>query len=155
MGINNAPQRDTNLNKSNTNKWNQQDARVTYERLSTARIFSTDTSLHTFHRRPFIQPWYRDLGNLGSPANNLLFTPDYRVGPTLGYHVFDIYRFNVDSLGYYNTSRPYSVFGYQLGSRLEQVASLFHTQNVRPNWNVAVDYRKTNSPGFYKLQRDE
>lgn len=152
--IQNAPQRDTNLNKSNTNKWYTGDARVWYEKLGTARIFYPDTSIHTFHRRPYVQPWKRDLGNLGSPVYDLMFTPEYRVGPTLGYHVYDVYRFNVDSLGYYNTNRPYSVFGYNLGSRLEQVASLFHTQNIRPNWNVAVEYRKTNSPGAYLIQRN-
>ncbi len=151
--IHNAPQRDTNLNKSNTDKWKGADARLTYEKLHTSRIYTTDTATHTFHRLPFLQPWKRDLGNLGSPALNLQFTPEYRVGPTLGYHAFDAYRFNVDSLGYYNTTRPYSVFSYRLGSRLEQVASLFHTQNIRPNWNFAVDYRKTNSPGFYRIQR--
>jgi hypothetical protein len=152
--IYNAPQRDTNINKSNTNKWNQQDANVSYQKLGSARTFYPDTSIHTFHRRPFIQPWKRDLGNLGSPINNLFFTPEYRVGPTLGYHVYDPYRFNVDSLGFYNTNRPYSVFTYQLGSKLEQVAGIFNTQNIRPNWNFAVDYRKTNSPGYYKIQRN-
>jgi hypothetical protein len=151
--IQNAPQRDTNLNKTNTNKWKNAETQIHYEQLNSSVIRVPDTPIHVFHRRPFLQPWKRDIGNLGSPANDLMFTPEYRVGPTLGYHVFDAYRNNVDSLRFYNTTKPYSVFIYQLGSRLEQVASVMHTQNIRPNWNFAVEYRKTTSPGFYKIQR--
>src|SRR5205823_5715550 len=29
-----------------------------------------------------------------------------------------------------------------------------HTQNIKPWWNFAIDYRKVNSPGFYKIQRN-
>lgn len=82
-----------------------------------------------------------------------MFTPENRVGPTLGYHVFDVYRFDPDSLNYYNTNKPYSAFTYRLGSKLEQIAGITHTQNVKPNWNFYVAYRKINSPGFYNIQR--
>ena len=152
--ISNAPQRDTNANKSNTSKWKDENANITYRKLNSLRTYIPDTSLHTFQRNQFTEPWYRDLGNLGSPVNNLLFTPEDRVGPSLGYHVYDVYKFNVDSLRFYSTSRPYSVFSYQLGSKLEQYASILHSQNVRPNWNVTFDYGKLNSPGFYKIQRN-
>lgn len=151
-GALNRVQKDTS--KTNTNQWRNESANITYEKLNSAKRYIPDTSLHTFHRQPFSQAWYRDLGNLGSPANSLLFTPEYRVGPTLGYHIFDIYRKDVDSLNFYNTTRPYSSFGYILGSKLEQLASIQHTQNVKPNWNFAVDYRRITSPGFYKIQRN-
>jgi len=146
--------RDTNANKSNTNEWHNETANISYKYLNSDIDHTPDTSLHTFHRRPFSQPWYRDLGNLGSPTQNLLFTPEQRVGPTLGYHVFDIYRYNTDSLKYYNTTKPYSNFTYQLGSKLEQMAYVQVTQNIKPYWNVAAEYRKTSSPGFYKMQQN-
>ncbi|MCW3121556.1 MAG: hypothetical protein JWQ38_1048, partial [Flavipsychrobacter sp.] len=148
----NRPVKDTS--KSNTNQWKDDLVNITYEKLNSARTYIPDTSLHTFHRSRFTQPWNRDMGNLGSPVNNMVFTPEYRVGPTLGYHIFDVYRFDADSARFYSTNRPYSVFSYQLGSKLEQVAGIMHSQNIRPNWNFAVEYRKTSSPGFYKLQRN-
>jgi hypothetical protein len=40
-----------------------------------------------------------------------------------------------------------------LGSKQEQMIDLFHTQNILPRWNIAANYHKTGSPGFYKLQR--
>ncbi|MFI5196016.1 MAG: putative porin [Chitinophagales bacterium] len=150
--LTNAPKKDTS--KTNTGKWKDENARISYEKLNSARRYVPDTGLHTFQRNPFTQPWYRDMGNLGSPVNNLLFTPEDHIGPGLGYHIFDVYRFDVDSLNFYSTNRPYSVFSYQLGSKLEQYASILHTQNIKPNWNFAVQYRKINSPGYYKIQRN-
>ena len=147
-------QKDSTHAKSNTGAWKDEDAAITYELLNNRKTYIPDTALHTFQRRPFVQTWARDLGNLGSPIQNLLFTPEYRVGPSLGYHIFDAYRFIPDSLKYYNTTNPYSVFSYQLGTKLEQVAGIMYTQNIKPNWNFMVDYRKTNSPGFFKTNRN-
>jgi hypothetical protein len=149
----NAPQRDTNTNKTNTNDWHNEQVSVSFRQLHSEKLYAPDTSIHTFHRRPFSQPWYRNLGNHGGPTTNLLFTPEYRVGPTLGYHLFDVYRFDVDSVHYYNTNRPYSTFTFQLGSKQEQTAELLHTQNIQPNWNFAVKYRKITSPGHFNIQR--
>lgn len=148
----NAPQRDT-TNKTNTNDWIDYKAKISYRKLYASQVYQPDTSIHHFHRRPFTQPWYINTGNTGSPTKNLLFTTEYRTGPTLGYHSFDVFRYNIDSLHYYNTTRPYSNFTYQLGSKAEQVAKILHTQNINPRWNFGVEYRKINSPGFYKAQR--
>lgn len=152
MTLQNAPQRDTS-NKTNDDKWHDEDAVIYYKKLEGQQQLNPDTSLHTFHRRPFTQPWLRDLGNTGTAIYNMFFTPEYRVGPTLGYRVFDAYRFVADSLLFYNTTRPYSVFAYNLGSKSDQVAGIMHTQNIMPRWNFAVQYRKVNSPGFFKSQR--
>jgi len=148
-----APNKDTSMAKTNTNSWKNYTTRTSYKKLNSEKVYYPDTSLHTFHRRPFSQAWQQDMGNLGSPTQNLLFTPEDRLGPTLGYHVFDVYRFLPDSLCFYNTNRPYSEFTYQLGSKLEQMASVLFSANVKPNWNFTFDYRKVNSPGYYKIQR--
>ncbi len=148
-----APIKDTSSNKTNTSSWKNPEANINYKKLNSEIVYKPDTSIHTFQRRPFSQPWYRDLGNVGSPVQNLLFTPEDRVGPTLGYHVFDVYRFNVDDLNFYNTTKPYTAFTFQLGSKLEQMANIFHTQNIKPNWNFSFEYRKITSPGFYNIQR--
>lgn len=145
--------RDTASNKTNNKEWKDETARVSFKQLNSQKVYTPDTGIHTFHRRPFLQPWHRDLGNMGSAARNLLFTPQHRVGPTFGYNVFDIYRYEIDSLPFYNTTRPYSIFTYLLGSKLEQVSQLLHSQNITPYWNVTAQYRKINSQGFYKAQR--
>lgn len=151
--LSNAPQRDTNANKSNTSKWKNTEARIYYKKLNSEKTYYPDTSLHTFHQRPFSDSWNTDLGNLGSASQNLLFHTEERLGPTLGYHIFDIYKFQADSINYYNTTRPYTAFTYQLGSMQEQMVRVTHTQNIRPYWNFSFDYRKVNSPGYYKDQQ--
>jgi hypothetical protein len=153
--LQNAPQRDTTNRKSSTN-WHDETVTI-YSTLafSGVRHYLPDSEVHNFQRRPFIQPYYRDLGNLGTPVYNLLFTPENlgSTGPSLGYHAYDAYRFNADSLLYYNTTRPFTSFSYQLGSKLEQTLRMMHTQNINRRWNVMLRYRKINSPGYYRLQR--
>ncbi|MEO6830959.1 MAG: putative porin [Chitinophagaceae bacterium] len=152
--LQNAPQRDTS-NRSNSAHWRDEPVRIFKTKAFSEVKSYPDTNLHNFQRRPFVQDWYRDLGNHGTAAENQVFTPENlgSTGPSLGYHVFDIYRFKADSLQYYNTTRPYTVFNYQLGSKLEQTLHLLHTQNIKPNWNVAAQYQKIGCQGFYKLQR--
>ncbi len=150
--LQNAPERDTS-DKTNDDSWHDAQAIIFYKKLEGVRSYKPDTSLHFLHRRPFSQLWLRNLGNEGTPVYNMMFTPESRTGPTLGYHAFDPYLFVADSLLFYNTTNPYSRFGYGLGSKAEQVASLLHTQNITPRWNTAFQYRKINSPGFYKIQR--
>lgn len=142
----------TQFGKTNTTDWKDESYRIFYRKLYSDKVYLPDSSISTIHRRLVNYP-YRDLGNNGSAVRNLLFTAEDRTGPSFGYRAYDVYRYDVDSLNYYNTNRPYSVFGYQLGSKQEQMASLMHTQNIKPNWNFAIGYRKINSPGFYNIQR--
>lgn len=152
--LQNAPQRDT-TDRSNSAKWRDEPVRLFKIKAFSEVKTYPDTNLHNFQRRPFVQDWYRDLGNHGTASENQVFTPEDlgNTGPGLGYHAFDIYRLNADSLQYYNTTRPYTAFSYQLGSKLEQTLHLLHTQNIKPNWNFAAQYQKLGSQGFYKLQR--
>lgn len=154
VNINNAPQRDT-TNRSSSVDWHDESVRVSFTKAGSLQTQHPDTTLHTFHRRRFSQPWHRDLGNSGSASRSLFFRPDNegKTGFSSGYHVFDVYRFKADSLLYFNTTRPYTSFSYQLGSKLEQLVNILHTQNIKPNWNFAVNYQKITSPGYYQIQR--
>lgn len=143
----------SSFKESNTDEWHNGAVRIHYKYLGSNKEHIPDTSIHSFHRRLFAQPWQRDLGNQGGPSQSLLFTARHTTGPTLGYFIYDAYRYNADSLKFYNTNRPYSAFTFQLGSKLEQVAEIHHTQNIKPNWNFSVAYRKIFSPGYYAIQR--
>src|SRR5690349_7345914 len=73
--LQNAPQRDT-TNRASKADWHNEPVSIhAYRAFSGARIYP-DTEVHNFQRRPFLQPWYRDLGNLGSPARSQLFIPE-------------------------------------------------------------------------------
>ena len=68
-------------------------------------------------------------------------------------HAFDVYRWGLESIRFFNTTRPYTELAYLLGGKSEQIIEITHTQNIRPNWNVLFQYRLINSPGFFKNQR--
>jgi len=154
MTVSNAPQLDT-THRQNTPDWTNTSIHISYVLAHDKTVQKPDTAIRYLHRRPFLQPWAVDLGNLGSAVQELFFRPqdEGRTGIRLGYSVYDRYRLKADSLAYYSTTNPYSVFTYRLGSKLEQVAHILHTQNINPRWNFAAQYRKTTSPGFYKIQR--
>ena len=70
-----------------------------------------------------------------------------------GMHAFDVYKWGLESIRFFNTTRPYTELAYLLGGRTEQIIEITHTQNVKPNWNVLFQYRLINSPGFFKNQK--
>ncbi len=151
--LENTPQRDTTSRKPSSD-WDETPPQVSYRLSGSAENFKVDSAVRAFHRRPVALPWRRDLGNLGSPTRPVYFEQqNARVGPSLGITAFNSLRLDPDSLAYWNTTRPYSIFSFSLGSQREQLASILHTQNLRPAWNIALMYRKTVSEGFYKIQR--
>ncbi|MGH2552455.1 MAG: putative porin, partial [Chitinophagaceae bacterium] len=93
------------------------------------------------------------LGNLGNASRSILFIPNFNAGFDPGFHSLDIYKWTVEKVRFFNTTRPYSSISYQLGSRVEQVIELMQTQNIKPNWNFLFQYRLINSPGFFKSQK--
>lgn len=95
------------------------------------------------------------LGNLGTPAHSLIFSPNMHPGFDAGFHVFDPYRFTLDSTRFFRTTKPYTLLRYMIGSKQEQLIDVFHTQNPRKNFNFGFHYRKINSPGFFQNQNTD
>ncbi len=106
-----------------------------------------------FTRRFPIPATYIYLGNTGNAAKNLLFSPNMISGFDPGFHAFDLYKWKLEKARFFNVTRPYSEINYFLGSRVEQIIELLHTQNIKPNWNASFNYRLINSPGFFKNQK--
>jgi hypothetical protein len=69
---------------------------------------------------------------------------------TPAFHAYDIYHFSLADTRMFNTTRPYTEIDYILGGKAEQTIKILHTQNIKPLWNIAFDYRLINSPGHFK-----
>jgi hypothetical protein len=120
---------------------------IHFRYLDSSRLNSLDSSVLDFGTKiPRPDNWI-NLGNLGTPARDLAFSPRMQSGFDPGFHSFDIYEYTVDQARFYNTTKPYTEMGYLLASKAEQVISVFHTQNIRPNWNFVIQYRLINAPG--------
>ena len=120
---------------------------IHYRYLDSSRLNNLDSGVLDFGTKvPRPDNWI-NLGNLGTPARNLAFSPRMQSGFDPGFHSFDIYEKTVDQAQFYNTTKPYTELGYLLASKAEQIVSVFHTQNIRPNWNFVFEYRLINAPG--------
>lgn len=125
---------------------------IRFKYLDTVRSYTFDSSLLDFYDRVPLKADYLWLGNNGNAAKSLLFNPIVRPGWDAGFHAYDIYAFRPEDTRFYTTTRPYTQLGYVLGSSQEQMISVIHTQNIRPNWNFAFQFRLINSPGVFKSQ---
>ncbi len=144
---------DDSLHKAQHNLYVNQFAKVYATKANSLKRIYPDTSLTTFFRYNPYNFLNKDLGNVGSPLNDWWFKPYTQPGLTLGYTAFEPYRWNADSLDYYQTNKPFTVFNYLLGSKAEQVLNVLHTQNINSRFNIAVQYKKISSPGVYLAQR--
>lgn len=127
--------------------------KINYYTLYDTAKKSIDTSIQFLHRNPLQSIWHVDLGNTGSSAFSLCFTPDMNPSMQLGLDAIKPLLFEQKDIKFYNTTRPFTDIYYRNGSKADQLISLLHTQNITPDWNVSVNYRKINSPGFYKWQK--
>jgi len=126
---------------------------ITYRFLDSTRQYKLDSSVNDFTRRFPIPAHHIYLGNIGNATRSVLFSPEFTVGWDPGFHAFDAYKWRLERVRFFHTTRPYSKLAYLLGTRVEQIIEILHTQNITPNWNGLIQYRLINSPGFFKNQR--
>ncbi|MHA4810735.1 putative porin [Flavitalea flava] len=125
---------------------------LNYRYLDSSRLLKLDSSILDFSKKvPLPRTWI-NLGNMGTPAKDLVFSPRMQSGWDPGWHAYDLYKFKVEDTKFYNTTKPYTELGYLLGSKAEQVIDVQHTQNITPNWNFAFEYRLINSTGAFVNQ---
>lgn len=125
---------------------------IYYRYFDSTRTRYLDSSINDFTVRFPLPAHFVNLGNFGTAAHSLLFSPIIKPGWDAGFHAFDIYRFKTEETRFYQTTRPYTELGYMLGSKAEQMVNIVHTQNIRPNFNMVFQYRLINSPGNFQNQ---
>lgn len=125
---------------------------ISYRYLDSLKTSRLDSTLNDFHKYFSIPDQYITIGNNGSAAYPLLFTPQLKAGWDAGFHQYDAYRFTLEGTRFYKTTRPFTQLTYLLASGKEQMIKVLHTQNIKPNWNFGFDYRLISAPGFFKTQ---
>ncbi|MEM6964130.1 MAG: putative porin [Bacteroidota bacterium] len=101
---------------------------------------------------------YGALGYIGSPLQELVYTPKLRRGFDVGLHQYDLYKIKVDDLRFYNLKTAYSDFFFSQGGSQDdiQLKAKF-SRNFAKNINVSLDYHRisqfgTNDPIGYFFQ---
>lgn len=67
------------------------------------------------------------------------YQPDINIG----------YTRTPENQNYYQTRRPYTLLSYGSSLKKEYTLRAFHTQNIMPRWNFAVDYQLFNPDPIY------
>jgi hypothetical protein len=127
---------------------------IMFRYLDTARFYYLDSSVNDFTKRWPIGSANLVLGNIGSASRSYLFSPNLKPGWDHGFHAYDAYIPKIEETKFYNTTRPYSQLSYIVGTRAEQTIGVFHTQNIRYNWNFAFNFNLINSPGIFRNQKN-
>lgn len=125
---------------------------IFYRYFDSTRNRTIDSSINDFYVRFPLPYQYHSLGNYGTAAQSLLFSPFMRPGFDAGFHAYDIYQFTIQQTKFYQTTRPYTELAYLLGSKAEQLINVLHTQNRKDNFNFSLEYRFSNAPGNVKNQ---
>ncbi len=125
---------------------------INFRYLDSSRLRKLDSSINDFSKKIQV-PWnYIDLGNLGTASHNLIFSPIMKSGWDEGLHAYDIYMLTPEATRFFNTTRPFAEMDYLIGAKAEQLIDINFTQNIKPNWNYAFQYRLINSPGTFNSQ---
>lgn len=92
------------------------------------------------------------LGYLGAPAR--LNLPPYTNswGLRTGFHAYDLYRQDFSRIRFYDSRQPYTVLGYQQGSKQELQIRVLHTQNILPRLGAGFSYLRRRTDGGYQRQ---
>jgi hypothetical protein len=94
------------------------------------------------------------LGNLGTDSYSLI--PELDDDPRIGYRPGlprNPYAFSNSEVPAYDVRYPVTKMEYSMGTKEEQFFRITHTQNIEPEWNVGVSYRKFGSTGLYRRQK--
>ena len=125
---------------------------ISYVHLNSLVRERIDSSIDDFGKVYSVPSGYVTLGNNGNAAFPVLFTPLLKDGWDAGFHAFDVYKYTLENTRFFKTTRPYTQLSYFLASGKEQVVKVLQTQNIKPNWNVGIEYRLISSPGFFQTQ---
>jgi hypothetical protein len=123
---------------------------ISFRYFDSTRPLRLDSNVLNQHRvimQPYDQLY---LGNLGSAARPILFTPRMYAGFDAGFHAYDLYQFRLADTRFFNTTKPYSELNYILGAAAEQSIGVLFTQNFKPTYNFTFEYRFASSPGLLK-----
>ena len=125
---------------------------ISYRFLDSLTNKKLDSSVNDYGKIFTVPSDYVTLGNNGSPAFPVLYSPLLYSGFDAGFHAFDVYKFTLENTQFFKTTRPFTQLSYFLASGKEQAIKVLHTQNIRPNWNAGIQYNLISAPGTFQTQ---
>lgn len=150
----------TQIDSSKTNGlFNYHTARVEYFIGSELEKFiAIDTALDNFQRYNPARKnrfEYAYLGNLGAPYYERYYTENRTIGFDYGRHERDAYLMDINEVKYYRCNVPFTDLYYVAGGQGEQLFHVTHTRNVGKDFNIAIDFNKIVSEGYFQYMKTD
>jgi hypothetical protein len=79
---------------------------ISFKYLDSTRNYRLDSTIIDFTRRYPLPGTYINLGNTGTAARSLLFSPELHAGFDPGFHALDVYKWKLSEVRFFNTTRP-------------------------------------------------
>jgi hypothetical protein len=129
--------------------------KLTKDSIQTIPLDTTLTGFQNFNI--LIQPRTPTVGvgNLGLAARPMLFEPSKTIGFDIGMHSLDYYAMTHDDVRYYQARTPFTSLYYVSAGEAEQVFKVIHSQNIKPNFNVGLNFNRIGANGYYRRQRGD
>ncbi|POY35033.1 hypothetical protein C3K47_17400 [Solitalea longa] len=124
--------------------------------LDTIAFSRLDTSLTGYQNySPFYanNNYYINIGNLGLANKSMLPQFGNPMGFNNGQTALSLYEFNPQRVNYYRVYSPYTNVTWVSGLGNESLIDFLHTQNIKPNLNIGIEYASIGSQGYYPRQR--
>ncbi len=118
-----------------------QEHNLRYNRLRQQTIDTTLTGSYNFNPVEAAGNDMQYLGILGMAARPLFPEPATLPGVLSGQNAFDPYVTDPREVKYYNSRSPYILMHPTFGGNGRSAGDVIFTQNVRPNWNVGLEYQ--------------
>jgi hypothetical protein len=104
--------------------------------------FHPDTSIIGFERFSYMENYrykLQDLGNIGTSAKFIFYTPPVIIGKTSGYYSYALYNLPIEKIRLFNTRSPHTDLfaGFASGNR--NITRITHSQSIKPNWNFGLN----------------
>ncbi|WP_231492217.1 putative porin [Pedobacter sp. Leaf170] len=135
---------------------------IKYTKMAMSRdsivLLPLDTSTYNIQNySPLLQPRHPAIttGSVGQVARPLLYEPSKRIGFDVGFHSLDYYALNPEDIIYYQARAPFTSLYLVSAGQKEQYFKAIHSQNIKKNWNMGVNFNRMDSRGFYSRQRGD
>ncbi len=100
-------------------------------------------------------PYYVDLGVLGSPGLDLLYRPKLQTGFRVGLEQYERYKMQRSDIRYYETqkNRPFSDLYYSQISQKNNLIAADFGHKLNSNLYLGLQYKMISQGGFFNHQR--
>ena len=127
-----------------------------YLKSNPSQTYAIDTGLNNMQHYNFMSTDNFDnfnLGNTGQAHQTTTLDWNNQKGFKSGMTHFDLYKYNINKIKYYDIKKPLSEISYFMGSKRESIFGAKFAHNVKNRLNYGMNFHRIASTGVYQKMR--